>query len=111
MLMEANLSTSLIDNMKRGRNPSIDRIYQLAEYLDCSVDYLLGRSNEISLTVTSNNTVTNYNNKVDEQKKKLIDNYEKLNLPAQHNLVDYSDFMTSKSENLKESTDTGKMIS
>ena len=44
MLKNADLSTSILDNMKRGRLPSVDKIYYIADYLDCSVDYLLGRT-------------------------------------------------------------------
>lgn len=44
MLKNADLSTSILDNMKRGRLPSVDKIYNIADYLDCSVDYLLGRT-------------------------------------------------------------------
>lgn len=30
---------------KRDKNPSADTLYRIADYLDCSVDYLLGRTN------------------------------------------------------------------
>lgn len=32
-----------ISNIKKGSTPSIDKVLALAVYLDCSVDYLLGR--------------------------------------------------------------------
>lgn len=44
MLKDAQLSTSVIDNMKRGQKPSIDKIYAIADYFNVSVDYLLGRT-------------------------------------------------------------------
>nr|DAZ81003.1 MAG TPA: repressor protein [Caudoviricetes sp.] len=44
MLKNAELSTTILDNMKRGRLPSVDKIQSIAEYFDCSVDYLLGRT-------------------------------------------------------------------
>lgn len=44
LLINANLGKSVFDNMKRGRIPSVDKIHILADYLDCSVDYLLGRT-------------------------------------------------------------------
>lgn len=46
MLKDAQLSTSIIDNMKRGQKPSVDKIYAIAEYFDVSVDYLLGRTDK-----------------------------------------------------------------
>ena len=45
MLKEANLSISVIDNIKRNRIPSIDKIDALATFFGCSVDYLIGRTN------------------------------------------------------------------
>ena len=44
MLKEAQLSPSIIDNMKRGQKPSIDKIQTIADYFNVSVDYLLGRT-------------------------------------------------------------------
>lgn len=44
MLKNAELSTTILDNMKRGKLPSVDKIQSIAEYFDCSVDYLLGRT-------------------------------------------------------------------
>ena len=44
LLINANLTKSLFDNMKRGQIPSIEKIHILADYLGCSVDYLLGRT-------------------------------------------------------------------
>lgn len=44
MLIELKLNKSVVDNMKKGRMPSIDKIYKIAEYLNCSIDYLMGRT-------------------------------------------------------------------
>ncbi len=44
LLINANLSKSVFDNMKKGQIPSVDKIHTIADYLDCSVDYLLGRT-------------------------------------------------------------------
>ncbi len=44
LLINTNLNKSVFDNMKRGQIPSIDKIHIIADYLDCSVDYLLGRT-------------------------------------------------------------------
>ena len=42
-LTECGVSCDLIANMKKGSFPSIEKILPIAEYLDISVDYLLGR--------------------------------------------------------------------
>ena len=45
MILECDLSKSLIyDLEKRDKSPSCDKIRKIADYLDCSVDYLLGRT-------------------------------------------------------------------
>ncbi len=44
LLINANLNKSVFDNMKKGQIPSVDKIHTIADYLGCSVDYLLGRT-------------------------------------------------------------------
>lgn len=44
LLINTNLNKSVFDNMKKGQIPSVDKIHTIADYLDCSVDYLLGRT-------------------------------------------------------------------
>lgn len=44
MLKDSQAGTSTVDNMKKGSAPSIDKIIAIANYFDCSVDYLLGRT-------------------------------------------------------------------
>lgn len=42
--MNANMGKNLFDNMKRGTIPSVEKIHKIADYLNVSVDYLLGRT-------------------------------------------------------------------
>ena len=44
MLKEAGLSKSVLDNIKRGRNPSSEKILAIATYFDVTTDYLLAKS-------------------------------------------------------------------
>lgn len=44
LLMNANMGKNLFDNMKRGTIPSVEKIHIIADYLNVSVDYLLGRT-------------------------------------------------------------------
>ena len=45
MLIECKISKSFIyDLERRDKSPSCDKIIRIADYLDCSVDYLLGRT-------------------------------------------------------------------
>lgn len=48
LLHACNISKSLIyDLEKRDKTPSADKLLSIANYLDCSVDYLLGRTTDI----------------------------------------------------------------
>ncbi len=45
LLSDCKLTKSFIyDLEKRSTSPSCDKILRIADYLDCSVDYLLGRT-------------------------------------------------------------------
>lgn len=44
LLMNANMGKNLFDTMKRGTIPSVEKIHIIADYLDVSVDFLLGRT-------------------------------------------------------------------
>ena len=46
LLLECNIRKSLMYDMeKRNYTPSAELLEKIADYLDCSVDYLLGRTN------------------------------------------------------------------
>lgn len=44
LLINANLNKSVFDNMKKGQIPSVEKIHKIADYLNCSVDFILGRT-------------------------------------------------------------------
>lgn len=45
LINDCSLTKSIIYDMeKRDKTPSTDKIARIADYLDCSVDYLLGRT-------------------------------------------------------------------
>lgn len=60
LLINAKLHKGVFDNMKKGQIPSVDKIHTLADYLDCSVDYLLGRTDEQTSTYHANNINSNF---------------------------------------------------
>ena len=47
MLIEAKVNKSTIDNLKKGSMPSVEKIYIIAEYFNVTIDYLLGKTDEI----------------------------------------------------------------
>lgn len=50
---DSGAGRSLPDNLKKKTFPSIEKIVALADYLGCSVDYLLGRETEGSISAVS----------------------------------------------------------
>ena len=44
MLVDSGLSKNVLDNMKKGSMPSVDKVAKIADFLEVSVDFLLGRT-------------------------------------------------------------------
>ena len=44
MLADLGLGSNTMSNMRHGRMIAADSLARIADYLDCSVDYLLGRT-------------------------------------------------------------------
>lgn len=42
MLLNNDLNRNVVDNLKKGSIPSIDKILRIADYFDVSIEYLLG---------------------------------------------------------------------
>ncbi len=73
MLSDCKIRKSLIyDLEKRNWTPSLEIAEQITDYLDCSVDFLLGRSDNTS----TNKTIVEVDNLNDEQR--LISAFRKL---------------------------------
>lgn len=96
-------------NIKKGSTPSIEKVLALADYLECSIDYLLGRSDYPNLLKDQSSTTINGNyNAVDnssvtvgvsplnEHQKALLDIYNKLNPVQQAQLLVEADKMADK---------------
>ena len=66
LLKDAGVGEKMVSNMsgKNGSYPQSDKIAQIAKILDCSVDYLLGRTNEPNGVYQNSNSgnIVNGNN-------------------------------------------------
>lgn len=60
LLINAKLNKSVFDNMKKGQIPSVDKIHIIADYLDCSVDYLLGRTDNPEINKSISIPISKY---------------------------------------------------
>lgn len=80
LLEGAGVRKSLIYDMeKRNAKPSIEILESIADYLDCSVDYLLGRSNQENV---SRETYT-----LSPLEEELIQSFRKLSPESQYTVA------------------------
>ena len=75
---ESGVGETLMDNVKRGRIPSIDRIQLLAQYLGTTTSELLGEEKAPSPAA-------------DDSEERLLILYRKLNQEGRDKLLDYAD--------------------
>ena len=62
MLLESGAGASTVDNMKKGSVPTVDKLVKIADRLETSTDYLLGRSNNPQLNDSTYINGDNNNN-------------------------------------------------
>lgn len=92
------ISTGNLSDWKNGKClPSADKLATLADYLECSVDYLLGRTtNETNSHNTisgNNNIIGNGNNtgeRLTEQETALVSIFKGLDVISQAKLLTYA---------------------
>lgn len=82
---ESGAGTSSVANLKRGSMLSADKLAKIADYLDCSVDYLLGRTDEptrttnsVSISNPQNFSGTQHNSIIQTSDEKISSDDEQL---------------------------------
>ena len=69
---------TVISKYERGdREPSISCIYKLADFFECSADYLIGREDDFGIIQTTKANI------LKKTEKELISAYRKLNTEVQ----------------------------
>lgn len=56
MLIESKAGASTVDNLKKGSAPTVYKLVKIADYLEISTDYLLGRTDKPDMTINVNQT-------------------------------------------------------
>jgi len=77
----------------KGQQPSADKLIKLAEYFEVSVDYLLGRENDIGLVEIKN--------EMSAEENKLLRDFRACPAAEQRVLLDYADMLYSRVEKEK----------
>ena len=67
----------IVDTLKKGSMPSVDKLAMIADALDCSVDYLLGRSDRVSTDLPSE---TSDAPQISAYEQRLLDAYRELSV-------------------------------
>ncbi|MDE5770186.1 MAG: helix-turn-helix domain-containing protein [Ruminococcus sp.] len=90
---ELGISSGTISQWKSGSIPSGEKLIQIAEYFNVSVDYLLGRED---------NYMKSYNNTdshLDEMSATLLDDFSKLETAEKARVIVMIDDMKKAKEN------------
>jgi len=95
LLADCNLTKSFIyDLEKRKSSPSCEKMSRIADYLDCSVDYLLGRTdNPLVSTETPNSVAIPF--QPTGQLKELVDVYSDLDASQQNMVLTFAKFLAA----------------
>lgn len=102
MLSECGLSKNALSTMQSGGYlPRTESLAKIADYLDCSVDFLIGRVKQKHIPAGIGRD--------DEKKDRLISNYEKLNAEGQEKLVSYSDDLVDTKKYVKSNAGADKV--
>ena len=84
-----NLTTSAYAHYEQGiREPNITTLIKIANYFDCSIDYLIGRENENCIVIIENSP-----------KSQIEELYEKLNRQNKIMVIGYITALLQKQNN------------
>lgn len=88
MLKNIGTGVNLISHLSKGQEISYLTLAKIADYLDCSVDYLLGRTNEPQIRKIAD---THDNSIQDPQTNVLLDIFDELDQINRSKLLVYAD--------------------
>lgn len=83
LLQECDINKNFIYDLERkGKSPSIDKILAIAEYFNCSIDDLVGRTNNQSIStgnITNSNVISGNNNTFKGKEELSVQEQDLLN--------------------------------
>lgn len=116
LAIDLGVSQPTISDWESGRKiPSARSTQKLADYFDVSVDYLLGRSDSISLVqtfklsfnpeCTEEDSAPEDEDRLSDFETKLLKLYRDLNEEGQEKLLDYADDLVASGKYIKNNED------
>lgn len=97
MFENLGLSEDTLTNLRKGKMINSDSLAKIADYLNCSVDYLLGRTSQINYSADSFTLNPN--------EQTILNTFRQLSLLDQHAAIKHLKFLLSESSN-QQSTPT-----
>ena len=97
MLIEIKLNKNSINTLSNGSMIQCDSLAKIADYLDCSVDYLLGRTPQKKYSIDLSTLSLN--------EQIMLNTFRQLSLLDQHAAIKHLQFLLSESSD-KQSTPT-----
>lgn len=94
LLIDAGLGSNTMSNMKSSM-PKSDNLAIIADLLDCSVDYLLGRSNVVAIPDSI---------KLSEEESEIFSIFRDMNLEGQEKILAYARDLNSTGQYKKASS-------
>jgi hypothetical protein len=99
MLSDCDLSKNTLSTMQsRGYLPRAETLIKIADYLDCSVDYLLGRTDiqEIETFIRAPDNTTDYIVTTNKPEATLLIEFRNLNKQGQEYIMQTMDMVKDK---------------
>lgn len=104
LLLNCNLGKNTVTKISSGTDILTLNFAKIADYLDCSVDYLLGRCDTPQIQ----------NSELDDTESEVIKNLRQLNGEGKENILDYSNYIVDsgryKTEIASEFSPTAKLV-
>ena len=101
---KVGVASSTITQWKNGSVPNGETLIKIADYLDCSVDYLLGRtSNSSSITMQKKSSPS----ELTESEQKMIDIFKCLSPMQQGEIIGRAQHMAEQNEKIYTQEDIG----
>ncbi len=92
MLISLGMGINTLSEFSKGRKLSCISLAHIADYLDCSVDYLLGRTDMVEKQITSSEVIVTTNNR----ENILLVNFRNMNNAGQEYVLQTVDMAKDK---------------
>ena len=79
-----NTTDDTIYSWEKGRSqPSLEMLFKLADYFDCTIDYLVGREDDFGVVQTAPNYA------LTALESEMLSHFRKLDMSSQHKAIGY----------------------